>query len=136
MADKEKQATSNKFLIRSGGLALSLPFVLGLSFMLILLSVLLAVIIIGGLLNLGDVGGVVSPYIPWLSLFLATSISAIIILFRSVFRYTGGIRKLWQRLQGIKEEHERVERLMEKQSKQDDIELVDADDYQHQTKYQ
>ena len=135
MADKEKQATGNKFLIRSGGLALSLPIVMALAFMLMLLSVLLAVIIMGGLFNLGDVGGVVSPYIPWLSLFLAISIGTIIVLFRSVFRYTGGIRKLWKRLRGIQEEQARVERLMEREKPIDDVDMLDLDDEQGQKKY-
>ena len=128
MADKEKVAASSTFLIRTGGLALSLPLVLGLSFMLMLLSLLLAVVIMGGLLNLGDVGGVVSPYIPWLSLFLAISIGTIIVLFRSVIRYTGGINQLWKRLRGIQEERTRVERLMEKQTMVDDVDMSSLDE--------
>ena len=138
MADKEKVATGGTLLIRSGGLALSLPLVMGLSFMLILLSVLLAVIIMGGLLNLGDVGGVVSPYIPWLSLFLAISIGTIIVLFRSVIRYTGGINQLWKRLRGIQEERERVERLMEKRTTSDDVDMLalNMDDEQGKEKHQ
>jgi|GEM_PF-2486155 len=125
MSNKEKITTGNKFLIRSGGLALSLPVVIALSLILLFLSFLLAVVIMGGLLNLGDVGGVVSPYIPWLSLFLVLSLGTIVFLFRGVIRYTGGINQLWKRLRGIQEERARVERLMEKQIVGEDVEILD-----------
>ena len=134
MADKEKKATGNKFLIRTGGLALSLPVVIVLAGSLLFLNFLMAIIILGGLLNLEPV---IEPYIGYLTVFLILGLMTMFVLFRNVIRYTGGIRQLWQRLRGIQEERARVERLMEKQNTVDEIDLLDADDdEQNQAKYQ
>lgn len=134
MSDKLKKSTGGKLLLRSGGLALSLPLVIGLGGILILVNLMLTVLIVGGLLT-GD--AVVTPYISWLTLFLVLGLGTMVVLIRSVFRYTGGIGKLWSRLQGIHEERERVDRLIDKQTTTDDTHFLhDLDDQQQQTKHQ
>lgn len=125
MADKEKQATGSKFLIRTGGLALSLPVVIVLAVSLLFLNFLMASIILGGLLNLEPV---IEPYIGYLTVFLILGLMTMFVLFRNVMRYTGGIRQLWQRLRGIQKEQARVERLMEKQNIVDEADVLYADD--------
>lgn len=124
MADKEKQATSNTFLIRSGGLALSLPIVIVLAVLLMLLNVMMGSILFLTLISDGtgifaDIGAVSGA----LSLTFLLSMATMIGLIYSVLRYTGGIRKLWGRLRGIQEERERVERLMEREKIVEDVEL-------------
>jgi len=113
--------------MRSGGLALSLPIVLGLGATLLLVNSLVAVIVLGGLLT-GD--SVVAPYIGWLMLSLTVGVGAMVMLFRAVFRYTGGIGKLWQRRQHIQEERKRVERLIDSQNADpaQDIDLLYDDE--------
>jgi len=121
MSDKTKKATGGKLLMRSGGFALSLPIVIGLGGILMLVNSLIALIIIGGLLT-GD--PIVAPYLGALLTILVLGVFTMTVLFRGVFRYTGGIGKLWHRMQGIQEEKERVDRLIDehKSNNQSDIE--------------
>jgi len=125
MSEKMKKSTGGKLLMRSGGLALSLPIVIFLGGILLLLNSLLAVIILGGLAGFS---AVVQPYLGILSLILILGLATMFVLFRGVVNYTGGIGKLWGRLRGIQEERERVERLMEQQNVVDDEILYDDDD--------
>jgi hypothetical protein len=106
-------------------LALSVPVVIVLVVSLLVLNFVMAVIILGGLLNLEPV---IQPYIGLLTVFLLLGLATMFVLFRSVIRYSGGIHKLWQRLRGIQEEQARVERLMEKQNVVDEVDVLDADD--------
>ena len=133
MSKKLKKSTGGKLLVRSGGLVLSLPIVLFFGGILLLVNSLLAVIILGGLAGLSTV---VQPYLGLLSLILLLGVFTMIVLFRGVVRYTGGIGKLWGRLRGIQEERARVERLMEQQHQGTDetLELVDLNDEQQESK--
>lgn len=130
MTQKMKKSTGGKLLMRSGGLALSLPIVIGLGGILLLVNSLLAVVILGGLAGLSTV---VQPYLWLLSFILLAGVLTMFVLLRGVVRYTGGIGQLWGRLRGIQEERARVERLMEQQ-KQDVAEdvMLDTDDSQQQ----
>lgn len=130
MSDKLKKSTGGKLLLRSGGLALSLPIVLGLGGVLMLVNSLLAVIIIGGLLT-GD--STVAPYLSILGAVLALGVFAMAVLFRGVFRYTGGIGKLWSRLRGIQDERDRVGRLIDNQTTQTDANIEFGDDSEQNT---
>ncbi len=112
MTEKLKKDTNQQLIMRSGGFALSLPIVIVLGAILMIVNSLMAVIIIGGLLT-GD--STVAPYLSWLSIFLVLGVATMVVMFRAVFRYTGGIGKLWKRRQGIQDEKVRVERLIGKQ---------------------
>lgn len=133
MSDKMKKSTGGKLLIRSGGLALSLPIVLLLGGILMMINSLLTVIIIGGLIT-GHT--VVVPYVGWLAIFLALGVWTMLVLFRAVFRYTGGIGKLWGRMRGIQEERERVERLMEQQNSSEELDVDIVQDSEADAKQQ
>ena len=133
MSEKLKKSTGGKLLMRSGGLALSVPIVIFLGGVLLLINSLLVAIILGGL---ASSSAVVHPYIGILTFILVLSSATMFVLFRGVIRYMGGIGKLWNRLRGIQEERERVERLVEQQATSDDEILYAEDDNQSNVKYQ
>lgn len=133
MTQKMKKSTGGKLLMRSGGLALSLPIVIGLGGILLLVNSLLAVVILGGLAGLSTV---VQPYLWLLSLILLAGVLTMFVLLRGVVRYTGGIGQLWGRLRGIQEERARVERLMEQHEQPETDVIVDDSEHQNSAKYQ
>ncbi len=117
--------------MRSGGFALSLPIVITLGSVLMLLNSLMALIIIGGLLT-GD--AIIAPYIGVLAIILALGVWSQLLLFRGVFKYTGGIGKLWSRLRGIQDEQARINQLIDnnKQTHDDDMMLdYESEDIQY-----
>lgn len=132
MSEKMKKSTSGKLLVRSGGLALSLPIVFLLGGILLLVNVLMTVILIGAL---GGLEPALQPYIWILFATWMLGLAGMFGLFYGVARYTGGMRQLWLRLRGIQEERARVERLMEQQQRDvvEDVMLdTDTDDSQQQ----
>lgn len=112
MTSKEKSTTGMRLVIRSGGFALTLPVAIVLMILLALLNVSMGTIIFGTIFDIGGVQAVIMPVLFFVVAVFALGMLTFFGLIAAMIRYLGGIHHLWQRLRGIREEQERIDRLM------------------------
>ncbi len=112
MTNKEKTRTGIRLLARTGGFALTLPLALILALLLALLNIAMGTIIFGTIFDIGGTQAIILPVLFFVVAIFALGMVTFLGLIAAMIRYVGGIHQLWDRLRGIRQEQERIDRLM------------------------
>lgn len=112
MAD-QKKTTGATLLTRGGGFALAVPVVLILGYLLLVLNLVMLALIVATIFNIGGVQGLIGEFLFALIAIFALGVTAFLALIYATGRYIGGLRQLWRRIRGIRDEQARVEGLIE-----------------------
>jgi len=126
----QKKVTRTTLLTRGGGFALAAPLALILGYLLLMLSLVTLGLILAVIFDIGGIQELVGNFLVPLIAIFALGMGTFLWLLYATGRYIGGLRNIWRRLRGIREEQARVEELIDnaavdRLSINDEGELID-----------